>query len=132
MGGDSLAGKVPHGLPPPGGLEDCGHGPQASFKRYMGISINWGGAGNVGNRINWGVYCLPLEHGCTKNWDLYYHGIVSGGEAEARYAAIVDMVGTANSRYNRYKSGEYGSGYDGRDRNRVARGKNRLGHRRAE
>ena len=79
----------------------------------MGVSIQWGGAGDGDTRRDQGVYHLSQEHGLTINYDLSYHGIVSGGGAEDRDAALGDTMVGDRYRYIRYKSGKQVSGYGG-------------------
>ena len=67
MGNDPLYGEGPRGFQPLGGTEDGGHDPQISMGWYMGVTTNWGGAGNGGSGRDQDIYCLPPEHGCTIN-----------------------------------------------------------------
>ena len=81
MGGDPLVGEVPHGLPTSSGLEYGRNGPRMPTGQYMSILTHWGGAGNGGIRLYWGIYCLSPEHGRTIHFNLSYHGLVSVGGA---------------------------------------------------
>ena len=118
----------PHGLPPRGSPADFGHGPRTPIERDMGISTHWGGAGDGGTRRDRGVYRPPPEYDRTIHCDSSYCGLVSGGGAEAGYAALVEMVGSARSRYPRGKSGACGSGDGGRYGDGGVGGKERLGY----
>ena len=98
----------------------------------MAISIHWGGAGDSGTRIDWDIYIPPPEHGRTIHCNSSYHGLVSGGGAEAGGAALAEMVGAARSTYPRDKSGARGRGYGGRDRVVGFRGREIFVYRRYE
>ena len=104
-GNDPLNGEGPQGFPPPGGTVDGGHETQTSTGGDMGVPTHWGGAGNGGAGQDGGVYRPPPEHSRTIHYDSSYHGLVSGGRAEARTATIKAMVGEACSGYPRDNSG---------------------------
>ena len=42
------AGEGPQGFPPPGGMEDGGHGIQTPTGWDMGVPTHWDGSGNGG------------------------------------------------------------------------------------
>ena len=97
------------GFPPPGGAEDGGKGPQTSTGLDMGVYTHWGGAGNGMAEGYWGVYRLPPENGCTVHYEYSYHGLVSGGGAEAGTVPIHAMVGSARYGYPGDKGGTFSS-----------------------
>ena len=76
----------------------------------MGVYTHWSGAGNDGDVGDRGVYRLPSEHVRILHCGSSYHGLVSGGEAEARTAPIQAMVGVARSGYPGDKGGACSSG----------------------
>ena len=82
-----------------------GNGTQTSTGWDMGVYIYWGSTGNGGAGGYRGVYCPPPEHGHTVHCDSYYHGILSGGRAEAGTAPIQDMVVAFLSGYPGDKGG---------------------------
>ena len=65
----------------------------------MGVYTHWGGAENGGAGGDRGVYNPSPEHGRTLHCNSSYHGLVSGGGAEAGTAPIQGMVGVARSGY---------------------------------
>ena len=65
-----------------------------------------------------GIYCPPTEHGCTIQFDLSYHGLVSGGRVKAGNASIQAMVGAFSPGYPGYKFRACSSGGGGERRER--------------
>ena len=98
----------------------------------MGISTHWGGADDSGTIINWGVYCLLTERSIIIHYNYSYHGLVSGGGAEAGYADLAEMVRAGHSIYTRDKSGARGIVYGGVDGDVGFRRIERLGYGRVE
>ena len=127
--------ESPQWFPPPGGTSDGGHGPQTSTGWYMGVPNHWDGAVNGGAGREWGAYRPPPEHGRTIHRNSSYHGLVSGGGAEAGTATIQAMVVAACSGYRRDKSGACSSGGGGggqvwmnqREREREREMESRIG-----
>ena len=95
MVNDPPFGESYRGFPPPGGAADGGHVPQTSTVWDIGVYAHWGRAGNCGAGVDHSVYCPPPEHDCTVHCDLSYHGLVSGGGAEAGTAPIQEVAGVA-------------------------------------
>ena len=71
----------------------------------MGVYTHWGGAENGGAGGDRGVYNPSPEHGRTLHCNSSYHGLVSGGGAEAGTAPIQAMLGASYSRYPGDKGG---------------------------
>ena len=92
MGSDPPVGEGPRGVSPPGVEADGGHGTQTSTGWDMGVPTHWCGAVNVGAGLDWCVYLLPPEHGCTIHFDSSYHVLVYGGTAEDGNEPIQVMV----------------------------------------
>ena len=132
MGGDPPSVEGPCGLPPTGGPVDSGLVTQTPTERDMSISTHLDDDGNGGTRRYQGLYYALTEHGCTTHYDLSYHGIVSGGGAEARDAALAEMMGAARSIYPRDKISTSDIGYGGRDGDGGIGVRDRLGYGRAE
>ena len=55
MGSDPLAVDGHRGFPPPGSTEDGGYGPRTPMGWDMGVSTHWGGYGDGGTRLDWGI-----------------------------------------------------------------------------
>ena len=93
----------------------------------MGVLNHWGGAGNGGTAGDWGIYCPPPEHGRIIKFYSYYHGLVFGGEVEARNAPIQAMVGAVRLGYPGDKGGSCSSrGGGGRYGDIIIRGRGRV------
>ena len=65
----------------------------------MVVSNQWGGAGNGGTGVDWGIYLPPPEHVRTVHCGSSYPGLASGGRAEDGNALIQAMVGAARPGY---------------------------------
>ena len=109
-------GELPRRVPPPGGTEDGGNGPQSSVVRDMGVTTHWSGANNGGIGINRGIHRPPPEHGRAIHCDPSYHGLVFGGGADARNAPIHVMVVTSRPGYHGDQGGAGSRGGEGGDR----------------
>ena len=98
--------EIPPGVSPPSGAADGGHGPQTLTVWDMGVPTHWGGAGNIVTEGDRCIYHLSSEHVRTINFDYSYHGLVSGGVAEAGNEPIQAMVGAASPGYPGDKGAE--------------------------
>ena len=132
MGGGPPDGEGPRGLAPLEVTVDGRHSPQTPIERNMIMSTHWGSADAGMNKRDQGLYCPPPEHSDTIRCDFSYHGLVSGGKAEFRDAALAKMVGSAFSGYPRDKSGTCSSGYGGKYGGGGIGGRYILRYRRAE
>ena len=94
---------IPQGFPPLGSVAGGGHGTQTYTGCYIGVYTQWGGAGNSVAGGDWGVYLTPPYYGRTVHCVLSYHGLVSGGAAEAITVPIQAMMVEARSGYPGYK-----------------------------
>ena len=116
-GPDPPVGEGPQGVSLPGGTADGEHGTQTSAIRDVGIPTHWGGTGNGGTGVDWGIYHLPPEHGCAIHFDPPYHGLVFNGRAEAGNSPIQSMLGASCPGYHGYQGGagicRWGGGYRG-------------------
>ena len=129
VGSDTPVGESPRGVSPQGGTENGGHDPQTSTIWDMGVPTHWGGTGNGGTGGDWGIYRLPPEHSRTINCESSYHGLVSGGGAEAGNAPTQEMVGADRPGYTGDKGRECrtGGGKGDGERRIVERERGRLG-----
>ena len=84
----------------------------------MGIPTRWGGTGNGGTGVDWGIYFPPSEHGCTIHCDPSYHVNVFGRGEESGNAPIQAMVGAARPGYPGYQGGACIHGGGGRRQGR--------------
>ena len=76
------------------------------------------------------IYCPPPEHVCTIHSNSSYHGLVSGGGAEAGNVSIHSMAGAARPGYPSNKRGGCSSGggrIQGRKKRRRVERENRVG-----
>ena len=127
MGSEPLVGEIPRWVSPPCGAADGGNGTQTSTGWDMGIPTHWGGTVNGGTVGDRDIYRSPSEHGRIIHCKTSYHGLVSGGGAEARNGRIQAMLAEARPGYPGDKGGECSSGGGRGDRDRTIRGIERVG-----
>ena len=94
----------------------------------MGVPTHWGGSVICRSEGGQGIYCPLPEHGRRINCDTSYHGLASGGGAEAGNTPIQAMVGSNHPVYPGDKAGACSSRGGGGDMGRIIRGRRRVGY----